>query len=55
VAVAWLFILHRLAGRKIKWKIGAAWMGVAAAFALAMVFLHSQDPKKWGLCRFHYI
>jgi tetratricopeptide (TPR) repeat protein len=49
LAVAWLFILHRLAGRKIKWKIGVAWLGVAAAFAVAMVFLHSQDPKQWGV------
>jgi len=50
LAVVWLFILHRLAGlRKIKWKIGFAWMGVAAAFAVAMVFLHSKDPKQWGV------
>src|SRR5262245_21905940 len=48
LAVAWLFILHRLAGRKIKWRIGAAWLGVAAAFAVAMLLLHSQDPKRWG-------
>src|SRR5262245_5080121 len=46
--VVWLFILHRLAGRKIKWKIGAAWLGVAAAFAFGMVLLHSKDPKQWG-------
>jgi len=49
LAVVWLFILHRLAGRKIKWKIGVAWLGVAAAFALVMVFLHSKDPKQWGV------
>jgi tetratricopeptide (TPR) repeat protein len=50
VAVVWLFILHRLAGmRKIKWRIGAAWLGVSAAFAVAMVFLHSKDPKQWGV------
>ncbi|MSR61654.1 MAG: tetratricopeptide repeat protein [Planctomycetes bacterium] len=49
VLVAWLFVLHRLAGRKIKWKIGVAWMAVSAAFALVMVGLHSQDPKKWGV------
>ncbi|HEX6885274.1 MAG TPA: tetratricopeptide repeat protein [Planctomycetota bacterium] len=46
--VVWLFILHRLAGRKIKWKIGFAWLGVATAFAFGMVLLHSQDPKQWG-------
>ncbi len=48
LVVVWLFILHRLAGRKIKWKIGAAWLAVAAGFALAMVLLHSQDPKRWN-------
>jgi len=48
LAVVWLYVLHRLAGRKIKWKVGFAWAGVAAAFAVAMVFLHSQDPKHWG-------
>jgi tetratricopeptide (TPR) repeat protein len=47
-AVTWLFILHRLAGRQIKWKVGVAWLGVAGAFAVGMVFLHSQDPKQWG-------
>jgi cytochrome c554/c'-like protein len=49
VAVAWLFILHRLAGRAIKWKVGLTWLGVAGAFAVLMVFLHSQDPKQWGV------
>ena len=49
LAVVWLFILHRLAGRQIKWKIGLAWLAVACAFAVGMVFLHSQDPKQWGV------
>ncbi len=49
VAVAWLFILHRLAGRKIKWRIGVAWLGVTALFALGMALLHSKDPKQWGV------
>ncbi len=48
LAVVWLFILHRLAGRKLKWKVGLAWLAVAGAFALGMVFLHSKDPKQWG-------
>jgi tetratricopeptide (TPR) repeat protein len=48
LVVVWLFILHRLAGRKIKWKIGAAWLAVAAGFALVMALLHSQDPKRWN-------
>ncbi|MBZ0111994.1 MAG: cytochrome c family protein, partial [Thermoanaerobaculia bacterium] len=44
---AWLFILHRLAGRRIKWNIGLRWAAVAAVFAAAMLALHSQDPRQW--------
>ncbi len=45
LAAAWLFVLHRLAGRKIKWKVGAAWGGVAVAAALVGVGMHSHDPR----------
>ena len=45
----WLFILHRLAGRRIRWRTGLAWMTVAGAFALVMVGLHSQDPRRWNV------
>lgn len=41
----WLFILHRLAGRRIKWRVGIGWGAVAAAFAIGMAFLHSLDPR----------
>ncbi len=44
----WLFVLHRLAGKPIRWRIGAAWSGVAAAVALAAALLHSQDPRAWN-------
>lgn len=47
--VVWLFILHRLAGKQLKWKIGVAWGAVACAFAFAMVGLHSQDPRQWNV------
>lgn len=45
---AWLFIIHRLAGRKIRWVVGARWAGVAAVFAGGMVFMHAQDPRQWN-------
>ncbi|ANM29969.1 histidine kinase [Acidobacteria bacterium Mor1] len=45
----WLFVLHRLAGRKIKWKVGLAWAGVAAAFAGGMLLFHKQDPRAWNV------
>ncbi len=31
--VVWLFVLHRLAGPRIKWKVGLRWAAVAAVFA----------------------
>ena len=36
-AAVWLFILHRLAGRRIRWAAGLRWAGVAAGFAACMV------------------
>ncbi len=34
---AWLFVLHRLAGRRIRWATGLRWAAVAAGFAALMV------------------
>ncbi|HMN95776.1 MAG TPA: multiheme c-type cytochrome [Phycisphaerales bacterium] len=41
----WLFVLHRLAGRRIKWKVGAIWGGVALGAAALGVAAHSHDPR----------
>jgi len=49
VGVMWLFVLHRLAGRRIRWKVGGAWAVVAAIFAVVMVVLQSQDPRQWNV------
>ncbi|MCB9853505.1 MAG: tetratricopeptide repeat protein [Phycisphaerales bacterium] len=49
LVVVWLFILHRLAGRNIKWRVGAGWAVVAGAFAIGMVALRSQDPRQWNV------
>lgn len=46
---AWLFVLHRLAGRRIKWKIGLRWAGAAAGFALLMLVIQAQDPRRWNV------
>ncbi|MCZ6835341.1 MAG: multiheme c-type cytochrome [Planctomycetota bacterium] len=43
----WMFILHRLAGRRIKWKVGLTWGTVAAGFALIMLFFQAADPRAW--------
>lgn len=49
LAAMWLFVLHRLAGKRIKWRVGGAWAAVACAFAAAMAGLHSQDPRVWNV------
>src|SRR6476646_2932606 len=46
-AVAWLFVLHRLAGKRINWKLGARWAAFAACFALVMLVVQAQDPRRW--------
>ncbi len=49
VAGLWLYVLHRLAGPKIQWKVGFVYLGaVAAAVALTAV-LHSGDPRNWNM------
>ncbi len=49
LVAVWLFVLHRLAGRRIKWKIGLTWAGVAGVFAVVMMTLHAQDPRQWNV------
>ncbi len=49
LAAVWLFVLHRLAGRRIKWKVGVSWAAVAAVFALAMLGLQAMDPRQWNV------
>ncbi|MHC4305516.1 MAG: multiheme c-type cytochrome [Planctomycetota bacterium] len=49
LAAVWLFVLHRLAGRRIRWRVGLGWAAVAGVFALAMTVLHSQDPRRWDV------
>ena len=46
---AWLYWLHRLAGPPIKWRIGLGYAAVVGAAVVAMVGLHSQDPRKWNV------
>jgi tetratricopeptide (TPR) repeat protein/uncharacterized membrane protein SirB2 len=44
-----LYVLHRRAGPDIKWKWGGFWGGGVGLFIVAMVILHSQDPRKWNV------
>ena len=45
----WLYVLHRLAGPRIKWRVGMKWGAVTAVFVAAMVFFNFQDPRKWNV------
>ena len=45
----WLYILHRLAGPKIKWKAGVSWAAAVGVVVVGMVALHTQDPRKWNV------
>ena len=47
--VVWLYVLHRLAGPRIKWRVGLGWAGAVAAVVAGMVWLHSQDPREWNV------
>ena len=42
----WLYILHRLAGPRIKWRVGLRWAAAVGAIVVSMVFLHSMHPRK---------
>lgn len=46
LAVVWLYILHRLAGPRIKWRTGWKWGVAMGGSVAAMVLLHSAHPVK---------
>ena len=48
IVAAWLYWLHRLAGPRIKWKLGLGYAGAVAVAVVAMVGLHSSDPRNWN-------
>lgn len=47
--VVWLYILHRLAGPRIKWRVGLSWSAAVAVVVLGMVAFHAQDPRQWNV------
>ena len=48
IVIAWLFVLHRLAGKRIKWKLAWRWAAFAGAFAGVMLVIQAQDPRRWN-------
>jgi tetratricopeptide (TPR) repeat protein len=47
LVAAWLYWLHRLAGPRIKWRVGLSYAGLVGAVVLAMIWLHAEDPRNW--------
>ena len=48
LVAAWLFVLHRLAGKRINWRFGGAVAAAALGFAAVMLVLQAQDPRRWN-------
>ena len=48
VAAIWLYWLHRLAGPKIKWRVGVGYVGAVAVVLVMMTIMHSEDPRRWN-------
>jgi tetratricopeptide (TPR) repeat protein len=46
ILAIWLYLLHRLAGPRIKWQAGLRWAAAVGAIVLGMVLLHSAHPRK---------
>jgi tetratricopeptide (TPR) repeat protein len=49
LVAGWLFVLHRLAGRRINWRIGRRWAVVAALFSGILLVIQAQDPRRWNV------
>jgi tetratricopeptide (TPR) repeat protein len=48
LVAAWLFVLHRLAGKRIRWAVGGTVAAVSIVLAGATLLLQAQDPRKWN-------
>ena len=42
----WLYIVHRMAGPRIKWTLGLRWSAGTVVAVLATLLLHSTHPRK---------
>ncbi len=47
-ACVWLYVLHRLAGPRIRWKVGVGWAVAVGAAVVGMMALHRHDPRVWN-------
>jgi tetratricopeptide (TPR) repeat protein len=46
VATVWLFVLHRLAGPRIRWRLGAGWAAAGLACTALALVLHLGDSAE---------
>ncbi|TNF74378.1 MAG: hypothetical protein EP299_07210 [Acidobacteria bacterium] len=49
LVAGWLFVLHRLVGRRIDWRVGRRWAVAAAVFAGILLVIQAQDPRRWNV------
>jgi tetratricopeptide (TPR) repeat protein len=49
LAAGWLYWLHRLAGPRIKWRVGIRFGALTGVCVVGMVLLHAHDPRKWNV------
>ncbi len=45
LAVIWLFVLHRLAGSRLRWRAGLWWSAAAVGFTAVMLLLHAAERR----------
>ena len=49
LVLAWLYVLHRLAGKRIQWRYAWRWAALAITFAGVMLVVRAQDPRQWNV------
>ncbi len=49
LVAVWLFILHRLAGTRLRWHVARRWTIVTAVVVGALLLLQTNDPRKWNV------
>jgi len=49
LAAVWLYVLHRLAGPKIKWRVGLGWAVAVGVGCVGMIVFHAHDPRRWNV------
>lgn len=47
-AIFWLYLLHRLAGPRIHWRVGLSYLSLMGAIGGSLVYLQSLDPREWN-------